>query len=301
MWDDWDDLDDENNKWTSKPPTNEEIKKMVHEDMSEYTYQELYFLSENLDPNLNFKWRRWNLLKVSTFDKLEQIFYDIAYSKEAKKLYRKINLISIAYCFLKILPILYFVFTFMGYVISNQTHFLTDTKTWKIMFLLNFAIVIYHYMMNYLIFKHYSPVNLIGKINRSKGLNRTSNHKVIFRWGIRRTYYRNSTPRSRYNIFTANNGKKYLIDIEEENRNYSIRNWYLISKYITCNKMTINDLPSYFEDDLFVYLTTEKFQKLDESPKKLKCFLVLIFHWILWLNIIFEHLYFILLFSLELE
>ena len=66
----------------------------------------------------------------------------------------------------------------------------------------------------------------------------------------------------RYCRYLTENNKEYLIDIQQtDGRYYSIRNWYLIAKYITLGKMKISDLEPHFEDELFVYLTKNNYKK----------------------------------------
>ena len=65
-----------------------------------------------------------------------------------------------------------------------------------------------------------------------------------------------------YCRYLTENNKEYLIDIQQtDGRYYSIRNWYLIAKYITLGKMKISDLEPYFEDELFFYTTKNNCKK----------------------------------------
>ncbi len=255
-------------------------KEIVENNLKEFSYKELYNISKPLDENLyKDHFYKWNKLSVSSFDNVNQIFYDIANSSKAKRIYIKSTILAIIVCFLKILLFSYFLFAIIGTITSKFTFFIFEFSLWKILLITTTPILFVNYFIEY-IFKNYVPINYTGKIDKKYSSNKDypfqpephfyprfsgRSFMINLRFKI---FARKPKINSKYQIYKANNGKNYLIDINAEGKYYSIRNWYLISKYIVCNKMSVNDLDANFEDELFVYLSTNKFKK---EFKKLKC------------------------------
>ena len=77
-----------------------------------FSYQHLFDKSEFLDQTKYENFKQWNVFSVKGFENYKQIFYDIANSKKARSLYRKINFYAILSNTVMSLPIIFFVFVF---------------------------------------------------------------------------------------------------------------------------------------------------------------------------------------------
>ena len=240
-------------------------KDWVKDKDKKFTYEELFSISEPVDENDIKRIKELNQFNVSTYNNYEQIFYDIANSKKHRKNYRKNNLISIAYCILKTLQIFYSIFVCCGSIISIFHFFLFNTIIWSVLLI---PCMLFWWLWSLIFdptFWEYTPDNEAGKINLSYLHNKTSPNQLkgrSFGFSPRLDVtWKKSKIKSSYKIYTANNGKQYLVDLNEGSKCFLMRNWYLIAKYITLGKMKINDLHQYFEDDLFLYLTNENYVK----------------------------------------
>ena len=265
------------NKWENRGDIDPDYdpKEIVDDIYKKFTYQELFDLSIPLNDEEFSKYKKWNQISVSSFDSFEQIFYDIAHSKNIKKIYLKTTFIAIIFCFVKLLPLLYLIFTAYGLIVSKFTFFIMEMNYWKILL----AFAAFSFIIDQVIedcFINYLPTDQTGKIDMSYRGNKTLHFKFesstpIVKFTpyshimmIRPSFFiRHKRPKFayRYCKYIANNGKEYLIDTQAEGRYYSIRNWYLISKYITLGKMKISELGEHFENELFVYLNNNDFKK----------------------------------------
>ena len=261
--------------------TNDNNDEMNEKDIEEFledrrtqrelSYEQLCLMSTPISEEQKEKIKKWNVFSVSSSDNYEQIFYDIANSKEARRIYRKSNFISIFFCFfIKPLLLFYFIFVCYGSIQSMISYFLFPIFYWSVLWT---PLLVLGFIDDFLeeIFIKYIPNKLTGKIDKRYFENKTSHIKFLnsnfwlgMGWVPRfRLNFRHVKQKfkSKYKIYDAINGNEYLVDLNQEGRYYNIRNWYLIAKYITCGKMKITDLGNQFEDDLFVYLKLEGYKK----------------------------------------
>ena len=240
-----------------------------NEKDKKFTYDHLFNRSESLDQTKYENFKQWNAFSVKGFENYKQIFYDIANSKKARSWYRKITWYSILSIFVRLIPILFACIAYYGAIRSKQGHFsIFDDEDWiKIVFVTSSFFVLYFILS--IIFRKYDSTEEFGKIDLSYWSNKTDPKKIVKRPSFNLFSFRIKTakPRfeSKYYKYVANDGKKYLIDKDFKESYFKIRNWYLVSKYITCGKVEIKDLPWHFQDELFFYLTTK-----DYKPEKLK-------------------------------
>ncbi len=265
-------IDDENgtlNNFLSKQEhanKNDVLREMEEiKSNKQLGYELLFKISKTINQKDGEKIKRWNKFNVSSFDDYNQIFYDIANSRKAKKIYLWTNLFLIFNYLMKIFVISLFIFLSCALIISKYHFFILGLKEWKIISISLIIFVILFVLLKALnnkmqnsFLKHFEPHDETGKINTSVSFNKTPDYFNAGSWFVIKV---KTKTRSKYKIYTANNGKKYLVEINRSGRYYSLRNWYLIAKYITLGKMKINDLNEHFEDELFVYLTNENFVK----------------------------------------
>ena len=253
-----------NDRWKNRPDIDPDYdpKEIVENYYKKYTYEELFDLSRELTDEEKTKFNKWKKLGISSYESYEQIFYDIANSKQARKLYLKTSIISSIVCLIKLLPFFYFVFVVYGLITSMFTFFLVNLDIWKLLSLPSMATILFIMFIDNL-FVDYIPVGDTGKIDRSYAGNKTSHAEpnpsifgyIWFKFKKQKFDYR-------YCRYLAENEKEYLIDVQQnEGRYYSIRNWYLIAKYITLGKMKISDLEPHFEDELFFYTAKNNYKE----------------------------------------
>ncbi len=225
-----------------------------------FKYEELFKISKPLPDNekekLLLKWNRFN---VSTYDDIKQIFYDIAFSKNARNLYRKANFISISLCFLKFLIIILQVLSVFIVLYSRFKFFFISFEEWSfISSLLLFAPFLFLFISSFFLRQYTPSYDVLGTPNLSYRMNKDGPIEMhgyfffghFFYWNRFRKIKNNSS----FYTFKAHNGNEYLLDKHSFNKYYLFRNWYLTAKYITMNKVDISQLPKYFEDSLFVFI-----------------------------------------------
>lgn len=297
-------------KWKNKFKDSDfDPKEVVEDNFKYFTYEELFEISNPLDENLyQEKYRNWNKFSVSSTDDFEQIFYDIANSKKARKEYRKANFMIFLYCLIKPLYFLFFLFSAIGLIMSKFMFFLFELDYWKIILASSLLTFTYNFIVDSL-FKNYIPNEDVRKIDKSYKSNKTPPFTIesygvkpryISRGGVFFTplnYVKANKPqiKSKYHIYKAFDNNNYLIDIDADGRYFSIRNWYLTAKYIAMKEIEFSNLKDFFKDEFFIYLTLENYK---EEKLKLKRFFSINFslNFPVKFNIFFGYIYWIRMF-----
>ncbi len=261
----------DNEYWSVYEGKNDDIT--LEELSGEYSYNELFRISKPLEKNLyESLYLKWNVFNVSSYDDINQIFYDIANSKQARKKYWTANFMLILEFIILMLLLAFSIFSIVGTAISNKYFLWFESWIWQHMSGFSAPLLIVYYVLIQFSFKTFSPTfEKVGEIDMSYGSNKTGFFKII-QYGIGGPFWvlrQKNLPKSKYRIYKAHNRKFYLMEPTIFGRNYVIRNWYLVSKYIVCKKMKIDNLPKYFKNELFIFLTNKNYKN---EKIKLHCF-----------------------------